>query len=212
MSIAVISADSVSSATWSEKERKKVVSVLTKYLKKIPDSQYEFFRGDSFQVVLKDPKIALNTALLLKTAVNSIEFSKSTDKEKHIQADIRLSIGIGHEHIKAKSLAHSDGTAYQLSGRRLDEMKKESRTLCISSENEEVTKEFEVSLLFLEEVFKRWSIASAEAVHYLLQGFTEVQLAKKVGVSQAAVNHRKKAASWHAIEALLKRYEQVALN
>ena len=206
MSIAVLSADCIESTSWSVKERDLVLETLTKELKAIPNSKYEFYRGDSFQLVLQDASKSLRVAMVLKTAINKLLFIN--DDSSNIQADIRISIGIGEESIQRPLIAQSDGSAYQFSGRRLDSMKNDQRILCVSSSNEYFNAEFNASLLLFEEIAKRWSVASAEAIYYSLNGYKEIPLAKLLGIGQSSVNKRKKTAAWHSIEVFIKRFEQ----
>ena len=206
MFIAVLSADCIDSTTWSIKERDLVMETLTRELKSIPDSKHEFYRGDSFQLVVQDASKSLHIAMILKTAVNKLLFVD--DDSSSIQADVRISIGIGEESIPRPLIAQSDGSAYQFSGRRLDTMKGDQRTLCVSSASEDFDAEFNASLLLFEEIAKRWSVASAEAIYYSLNGYKETPLAKLLGIGQSSVNKRKKAAAWNSIEVLIKRFEQ----
>lgn len=206
MFIAVLSADCIDSTLWNDKERDLVMDTLTNELKEIPNSKYEFYRGDSFQLVLDDASKAMQIALELKTSINKLLFVD--DDASSIQADIRISIGIGEESTQRPLVAQSNGSAYQFSGRRLDTMKGDQRILCVSSANEDFDAEFNTSLLLFEEIAKRWSVASAEAIYYSLKGYKETPLAKLLGIGQPSVNKRKKAAAWHSVEVLIKRFEQ----
>jgi len=208
--IAVLSADCIESTLWTVKERELVMETLTNELKEIPDSKYEFYRGDSFQLVLKDPSESLKVALGLKTSINKLLFENND--LGNIQADIRISIGIGEESIQRPLIAQSDGSAYQFSGKRLDTMKKDQRILCVSSANEDFNAEFNTSLLLFEEITKRWSIASAEAIYFSLKGYKETSLAKLLDIGQPSVNKRKKVAAWNSIDVLIKRFGQAVLK
>jgi len=55
----------------------------------------------------------------------------------------------------------------------------------------------------------KWSTASAEVIYYLLKDFKETEIASELGISQSAVNQRKKAAGWNGIDILLARYKKV---
>jgi DNA-binding NarL/FixJ family response regulator len=46
-------------------------------------------------------------------------------------------------------------------------------------------------------------------LHYKLLGFSELDIAQKLGVNQAAVNQHSTAVGWNAIEHTLKYYEQL---
>jgi len=103
----------------------------------------------------------------------------------------------------------SNGQAFQFSGRTLDEMKKENRKLQLKTPNENINSEFDTSLLLFDTISDKWSTASAEVIYFLLKNFKETDIAIELGISQSAVNQRKKAAGWDAINSLLSRYESL---
>ena len=124
-----------------------------------------------------------------------------------------MSIGVGDIEYPMSVVAESDGEAYRYSGRSLDQyMKSTNRKTILKTSNDEVNGEFETSFKFLDSLTDKWSIASAEVVYYLLQGYKETQIANELGVSQAAINLRKKAAGWEEIQLLIKRYTHVIKN
>jgi len=208
--IAVITADFVASSRLSTAERKCIFDVLEQESKDIAVSDFDIYRGDSFQGVIYDVDNALVKALRLKTAVNKLSFDQqSSSNAKKIIADFRIAIGVGSFTFKGSSIGTSDGTAFQYSGKQLDGMKATDRNIALITADQNSNDEFEVSLRFLDLIMNKWSTASAEVVYYLLQGYKEVAIAKTLGISQAAVNFRKKVAGWDAIVLLLKRYQQI---
>jgi len=145
-----------------------------------------------------------------KAAINKITLSNKKSKSSSKIVDIRMSIGIGSIEYEANVVRESNGPAFHYSGRGFDNyMKKNDIKTYIRTDDDNLNDEFKTSLKFLDYLIDKWSIASAEVVYYLLQGFTETKIAERLGISQAAVNLRKKAAGWDEIQSLLKRYEQV---
>jgi len=213
--IAVLSADLLASSNYPKKLLEKVILTLNsefKDLGKISDqnSGFEIFRGDSFQGVLHSPLKALHIAIQLKTAINRLYLDENeTRKAFKISADLRLAIGIGTYDFKRDSIMESNGQAFQFSGRTLDEMKKENRKLQLKTPNENINSEFDTSLLLFDTISDKWSTASAEVIYFLLKNFKETDIAIELGISQSAVNQRKKAAGWDAINSLLSRYESL---
>ncbi|CAL66483.1 terminase gpP N-terminus-related DNA-binding protein [Christiangramia forsetii] len=213
--VAVISADLLSSSSYSEKLLEKVISDLNREfdsLEKLSekDSGFKIFRGDSFQGIVYNPSKALRVALQLKTAINRIHLHENdTNRAFKIEADIRIAIGIGSYDFKRDSIMESNGQAFQFSGRTLDDMKKENRKLQLKTPVENINNEFNSSLFLLDTLSDKWSTASAEVIYYLLNGFKETDIASELGISQSAVNQRKKAAGWDAIDSLLHRYESL---
>ncbi|WP_300438057.1 hypothetical protein [Christiangramia sp.] len=213
--VAVISADLLSSSRYSKALLEKVISSLNMEFKALEkhskyDLGFKIFRGDSFQGMLKDPGLSLKVAIQLKTAINKIHLhDEERNKAFKKEADLRLAIGVGTYDFKRDSISESNGQAFQFSGRTLDEMKKENRKLQIKTPIENINNEFNTSLFLFDAISDKWSTASAEVIYYLLKGFIETEIASELGISQSAVNQRKKAAGWDAIQMLLTRYESV---
>lgn len=213
--IAVLTADLIDSSKYEGALLKLVISSLKEEFTNIQKSQdttgFKIYRGDSFQGVIYHPAEALKIALRLKTVVNRIvsENEKVGGKGRNVSADLRMAIGIGSFDFESENIAESNGQAFQFSGRSLDEMKYESRKLRLKTPEDSVNAEFNVSFYFLDLITDRWSTASAEVIYYLLQEMKETEIASVLNISQSAVNQRKKAAGWDAIEMLLERYEQV---
>jgi len=211
--IAVISADLLSSSSYSKTLLEKVIYALNKEftsLEKLSekDSGFKIFRGDSFQGIVYDPSKALRITLQLKTAINRIHLHENdSNRAFKKEADIRIAIGIGSYDFKRDSIMESNGQAFQFSGRTLDDMKKENRKLQLKTPVENINNEFNTSLYLFDTLADKWSTASAEVIYYLLNGFKETDIALELGISQSAVNQRKKAAGWDAIDSLLHRYE-----
>lgn len=213
--VSVISGDLVDSSNYDPQILTTVLEILKKEFSLIKDQfpeekiHFSLFRGDSFQGVVENSELALPIALQLKAAVNTSTSTQATVKNAMPIADVRISIGIGKATYKANALAESNGEAFQFSGRTLDTMKAEQLTLALTTAYPEINDEFKVHLKFLGATTDRWSIASAEVVYYLLQNYKEQEIAEQLQRSQAAINHRKKAAGWDEIKLLLERYRQV---
>ena len=211
--IAVISADFISSTAYSKGLMQELLSQLKQefnYIQKefsaAPD--FKIYRGDSFQGIVEKPSEALRISLILKTTINKISEEKN-EKASRKRAEVRMGIGIGTYDFKRKTISEANGQAFQFSGRTLDNLKAENRKTKLATADESINAEFDASFYLLDTLTEKWSIASAEVVYYLLKGFKEIEIAEKLMISQSAVNQRKKAAGWDAIESLLKRFEEV---
>jgi hypothetical protein len=72
----------------------------------------EFFRGDSWQLLLMDPAMALRAAIYLRSVLRSA-----------VDVDTRIAIGLGSvEAIDSSRISLSTGEAFTLSGRALDQL------------------------------------------------------------------------------------------
>ena len=214
--IAILSGDLINSSKYEDRTMTSVIKVLKKEFKAIEDRypteniSFSIYRGDSFQGVVENPVLALSVALQIKTAVSRYTDIEELPKNAMPSADIRISIGVGKARYQRDALAESNGEAFQFSGRTLDSMKSEGLKMALTTANVEINDEFKVHFKFLDSVTDRWSVASSEVVYYLINNYKEQEIASELSRSQAAINHRKKAAGWEEIQFLLKRYEHVA--
>ena len=211
--IAVITADLLNSTRYSSELLTEVLDILNSEIKgietKYTNSKFELYRGDSLQGVT-EPVFSFRSALRIKTAVNKLRSQEAIDSNSYrIEADLRISIGIGTIEFERESIMESNGEAFQFSGRTLDEMKKTGRKMTLKTGIEEVNNEFDNAFLLFDTITDKWSSASAEVIYYLLKEMKETEIAETLGISQSAVNQRKKAAGWDAILSLMERYEQV---
>lgn len=78
----------------------------------------QFFRGDSWQLALRDPGLSLRVAIVLRAALLSLQF----------KADGRIGIGVGsYERIDEGQVSLSVGDAFSCSGAALDGMGRDLR-------------------------------------------------------------------------------------
>ncbi|WP_417887915.1 SatD family protein [Zunongwangia sp.] len=208
--IAVLTADLIDSTKYSNSFLEIVLSNLKNEFSRIEENfseqttSFDIFRGDSIQAIIKKPSKALWVALVLKSTLNAIV----NDTEKNAKTDLKLAIGIGNYQLEREEIRESNGEAFHFSGRTLDEMKNTGRKLMLATPNSEVNEEFNISLAMFDYIAERWSVASAEVVYYLLHGYKEIEISKKLNISQSAVNQRKKTAGWEVIDLLLTRFEK----
>ena len=214
MYAAIITGDLVDSSKLKKKELQKVHKTLHREFENLRQHfatktlHFEMYRGDSFQGIVLEPKIALKVLLYLKSSVKKLHLEASA-KAKKSKVDFRAALGIGEIDGVPKSLKKATGEAFLFSGRTLDGMKNKQQKTSMKTATEAVDHEFEVHFKFFDQLADRWSIAAAEVVYYLLQDMKEVEIAEIIGISQSAVNSRKKVSGWEAISKLLKRYETV---
>lgn len=198
---AVITADIVNSTRLSKAEYKKLIKNLTAVF---GEHQYEFFRGDSFQVLIKSPDKALQ--VLLQARVTAMKLSGLSMPV----ADIRASIGIGSVKLPVKSFQTTTGDVFILSGRAFDKMAKDERTTIISDEkNKTVNLGLKIVSQFIDYLFQRLTFKQAAVVYELLMERTQIETAKRLKKSQATVHKHTQAAGWPQIENLLADYKNL---
>jgi len=211
--IAVITADLINSSNYSEEFLDEILKNLNAEFERLQQEysenqvDFEIYRGDSFQGIVSEFQDSLLIALRIKSLINKTNPKNHTANSP--VADAKIAIGIGSFDYKGEAIAESNGQAFQLSGRTLDEMKGDSKKIRLKTPLENLNAEFEASLFLLDAVMEKWSQASAEVVYYLLKGMKETEIAGILKISQSAVNQRKKACGWEAISVLLKRFENI---
>ncbi len=210
---AVVSADIIGSSELPTSVRKKIPDAVkkafaaaSKYATR-KKTRYEIRRGDFIQAELQ-PLIGLRSMMLLKANVNQLTNEHQTQKQENILVDLRLSLAVDEVSYSASSVGESDGPAYQLSGRGLDELKPTRHQIVLQTSDVDFNEELEVMARSLEFITSKWTRGSAEIVSLLLQEQKEIEIAAKLGISQSAVNQRKKTAGWEVIQAMLLRFEK----
>lgn len=221
----VITGDIVASRRLSVKSRERLYSDLRKFMVSLKVEgwllAFEMFRGDSLQCVVKKKENVLRVALLIRAWMKSYTTDAHSARGARVNAriaakgyfsgkqDIRLSIGIGKvDFLKIKSLAHSDGEVFHLSGHGLDGLKNTSQRMIVRTTDEKFNEIVEPSILLLDAVLEKWTNNQAETTLYKLRDLKEEEIAEKIGISQSAVNQRTKTSQWNAIEKLVTWFEK----
>lgn len=169
-------------------------------LRAISPMEIEFFRGDSFQIIVDAPEKVLKIAVLLRAGLKS----RTPGQDK--LWDARISIGVGGISLRAEKIVESDGEAFQFSGRGLDEIGK--HRLAIKTPWSHVNEELSVSTLFADDIVTGWTQAQAEVVYLsLLHDTTQKEVASLMGKSAQNVNKLLSTARESLVRAYLERYE-----
>jgi hypothetical protein len=225
--LAVITGDIVGSREIDSPNRQGLYGDLKQYLSLLKKEKwvtnFEMFRGDSFQCVLERIENVLRASLLIKAFIKS--YVPNEGEQKNLKQstgdrittkgyfagkqDIRLSIGIGQvDFYNKNNLAQSDGEAFRLSGEGLDKIKKGAYTMIVTTNKEAFNNEIEPSILLLDAVLQKWTNNQAESVLYKLKNFKEEEIGKALKISQSAVNQRIRTSQWFAIEKLVTYFEK----
>lgn len=204
---AVLTGDIVASSKLKEQERGAMLSLLKDVFNQLKEGEeaiereFDVFRGDSFQVLLNDPLIALEIALYIR--LNLIADQERTNPHDW---DARIAIGLGEVEYWGEDVATSDGPVFRNSGPILDEMKGSER-LKITSPDKEFNKEMDVATALLDGVSSRWTSKQAQVMLETMAGKTQKEIALEMSVSQPAISKMLKIASWEAVDAFIKRYQ-----
>lgn len=197
---AVITGDIVNStklpASKTSRLTQRIIEVFDK-------NKNEFYRGDSFQAYIKEPKEALRLALLCRTAAINIA------KDEKVVSDVRISIGIGNITGTIRSLKTAKGEAFVLSGRMLDEIIKTEQRLAITSSNRLANEGLQVIADYINSIFQLMTAKQAEVIFELLLGQQQQAVAKKLKKTKSSIHQRVTAGRWPEIERLLQQYENI---
>ena len=159
---------------------------------------WEIFRGDSFQVEVKNPALALVTAIRIKAAIKSIN-----------GIDVRMAIGIGNKTHSSKKITESNGSAFIYSGELVEELKKRKLNISIRSHNTKFDNEINLYLKLALIVMDSWTVNAAITMSVAIQNPDKSQqaLGKIMKIKQNAVSTRLKRASYYEIKELIQMYQ-----
>ncbi|MFI5194274.1 MAG: hypothetical protein ACHQD7_09455 [Chitinophagales bacterium] len=200
---AVITGDIVNSTRLPPGDEKKLIGRLSDILKPF---QFAFYRGDSFQVYMKEPERALEIALLCRTM--ALGFAK--EKTKKI-TDVRMGIGIGRVTEPVRDPGSANGEAFLLSGRTFDDLEKSGSRLAITSTDEMANAGFSVLSDYINEICRKMSVKQANVIFELLQGYSQQETAIRLKKSKSTINQHVTAGSWNELEKLVLQYRRLII-
>lgn len=166
---------------------------------------YEWYRGDAFQLKTVQPAISLRIALMIKFWIKSFEIEI---KKAH---DIRLSLGIGTIEINKKQLSLSDGEAFRISGRNLDSLKSSRQSLIIDA-NDSYSNALKAESILLNAIINNITPIQSKVLFYKLKGYKEEDIAKKLGLAQSTVNQHSNAGNWNVFAKYIAYFENLYTN
>jgi hypothetical protein len=212
----VITGDIIESTKLSDEENNTLIQGLKYIIDELEQNKTirgEIFRGDSLQCLVHKPSQTLKIALLIKTyvkGIDSINKKQKNELDKLINKpifDIRLAIGIGEINSEKEKLSISQGEAFNLSGRLLDDMKNK-QTIAIKT-NDKYKEELDTSFKLLDFILSNATQNQCEVIYYKLKGLTEVEISEKIGINQSAINQRSNSSGWSSINSLIQRFESI---
>jgi len=207
---AVITADIVSSSQLPRGKKVWFYDALEAYLKHLADQfrfRLEWYRGDSFQIRMDNAGAGLRLGLLIRTKIRSLYYTGKEDNNKEL-FDVRMALGIGEIDFDRPQVASSDGAAFRLSGRGLDQLKPGKQLFTIATEDQ-FRNELRIESLLLDTLINGTTMLQCEVINLKLHGFTEVEIADALKIGQPAVNQRSVAGNWQAINEMTIYFEQL---
>jgi hypothetical protein len=186
--ISIITGDIVNSRDFPSKFWTKVLKEILSTFGKSPND-WEIYRGDEFQIEVKNIEETISIALQIKAYLKSNGL------------DARMSIGVGDKSFKTKRISESNGSAFINSGELFDTLKTQKISLAINSGNLEFDSEMNLMLKMASTFMDSWLVQSAELVLVAIQNrrFSQDEIGVKLGINQAAVSRRKKRAQFDLV-------------
>jgi len=200
---AVLTGDIVGSSALIKADREKLLRVLKSGSEKarqvfsphVP-MKISVFRGDSWQLLIMDPRVSLSAALFFRSYVRFKMDAKT---------DTRISIGIGSiEFLSPVSITESDGLAFRRSGDGLESMERKTR-LRVRGPNQ--NSPFDVIAGLVDAIVSRWTASQSQAVFHAIQGRTQKESAEMwhpEPTTQQSVAQHMSRTSWLVIKDALE--------
>jgi hypothetical protein len=207
----VITGDIIDSSLLTKSERKKLpdalntyYNLLKKYFKDSSPSQIDLYSGDRFQLLVNDPVDSLRIAVALKMILKSgIQF-------KSINS--RLSVAVGTvDFINKNKLSQSDGEAFRISGRNLDNM---NNTISLSLPEYLRADYMKVIIKLLDFILSKTTPKQSLALFYALSGLNQTQISKiwKPRISQQSISLHLLNSGWNSISNALAYFENKLMD
>jgi len=185
---AIVTADIVNSRKDASGEW---LPILKKHLAGIASEpkEWEFYRGDAFQIEISHPELALRAAISIKALL------------KTRKLDARMSIGIGEKTYDGEKISESNGSAFVRSGELFETLKPQKLVLAISTGDAELDEQLNLVFRLVSVLITNWLPQSAEFVLTALQypELSQEELGRKLKISQAAVSRRQKRSQFDLI-------------
>ena len=193
---AVLTGDIVNSTKLTPSKERGLIKIIQQALEPY---KYEFYRGDSFQALMKQPADSLRIALLCRTAAISIIDKTNTD--------VKISIGLGEVNERIKTLGAAKGEAFILSGRAFDELEKAEQRLVIITANEKANISFQLISDYINSIFSKMTPKQAKVIFELLKGGLQQDVVKRLKKSKSTISQHVSSGRWPEIEKILNQYE-----
>ena len=190
------------SSTLQEDQFMQIRRDMQDFLQQRPDKPpFQFFRGDSFQILLPEAENALQLARA--PAHLSSTPTRPTCSPRCPMPGLPLGLVASVECIPIFPWLMVP--AFRLSGPLLDHMGNER--LRLQTESSTLDQHIAPGLELLDWIIGQATSAQCEALYWALSGLTQSAVGDILQISAAAVNHRLQAGGWRPIERYLHYFQ-----
>lgn len=203
---AVITGDIVQSRQYSSDQFENILLNLKGILESVTsgaDGQYEIYRGDSFQVLLSRPAIAMRAAILISLSL----------KCQSPHATVRQSIAIGIDNDQSSSIRTSLSHVLVESGLQLDAFKKQRLDItCVHSTHTSCLK---MITRYLGHSLEQVTESQAKALFHYIRAEGKIShgdIAEIIGTSRVNVTKLLNTANYQLIEDSISLLGQLCLE
>jgi hypothetical protein len=170
-------------------------------------AQVDIFRGDSWQMVIIKPALAVRIGLFFRALLRA-----------RFGMDSKVSIGFGEvDYLPQDDISMGTGQAFTLSGQGLESCRKPAR-MKLSLPNQESDLDgpgLNIIVQLIDLQASHWTPGQSQAVSGALLNLTQTQIAaswKPDPISQQAVSQHLDNAGWIQIEQALRYLEETLLE
>lgn len=156
--------------------------------------QWDFYRGDSFQLECPDPADLIRRAIRIKAQVKAVESGDQSRRKSKL--DVRLGIGIGMKSFDSDRVTQSNGDAFIRSGEALDQLHKDRRTMAVASPSMDLDETINLILRLGCMAMDDWTTSSAQlaAIVFRCPELNQSEIGQMLGITQHSVSGRYKRA------------------
>jgi hypothetical protein len=164
-----------------------------------------FFRGDSWQLLVSNPSVAVRVGLYFRSAARAL-FEATT-------FDVRMAIGVGTvSFLPERDVSAGDGEAFRRSGEALDGLAGDRRLVLVASPAMRPVETGAIDAIvgLIDSIASGWTARQARAVTGALLDWTQAEIAGRrfdPPITQQGVAQHLDRAAWDAVERALRFLE-----
>lgn len=207
--VAVLTGDIVGSTKLSGDQRRRLHDVLAEVSEELRQRfgtaipyELDVFRGDSWQIMVTEPRLALRVALRFRARLRS--------RFEDVKVDTRVGIGVGGvDFLPEKGVSTGDGDAFRRSGWAFEELTRGER-MAFAGRGPH-SRCLDVCVRLIDYPAAHWTARQAYAVAEALLGHTQEEIAEgwmDRPITQQAVAQHLARAGWHAVDTAVGYFEE----